>query len=143
MVGGLMQLINYGMLEPYETIYKTCFNTIPERKYNNFKIIFDDKQLGKEYYSNNLINVFHINLSKLNNKSILVNSKKIIQFNKEKLKLIIEIEKERKKEEYINCNDNVSIFKNSYRLINANNRNYRSSQNKQLKYKIKNQIKRC
>jgi hypothetical protein len=43
-----------------------------------------------------LINIYSINISELNNKSILVNSEKISKINKEKLIKIIKKEKKKK-----------------------------------------------
>ena len=105
--GGLMQMVSYGWQDtfltanpkiiffrsPYkkytnfstESIDCTCYKTIPIRKYNNFELIIDDKKIGKEYYSNELINIYSINISDLNNTSILVNSEKISKINIEKL----------------------------------------------------------
>ena len=174
MVGGLIQLVAYGAqdaylssrpqitfwkttyrrhtnfaMEHYDNLCGTCFTTMSGRTYNNFEIIFHEEQLGKEYYSNNLINICPINLNDLNNKSIMVNSEKIIKINKEKLNSIIkrenklkeEEEKERKKEERRNRNYDVQFFKLSFRNANQVERAQRAAQNRQIKNQMKNQMR--
>jgi hypothetical protein len=79
MGGGLIQLVAFGAQDLYLTTTKLCDNVgfiARNRVYNNFKIICNDKQLSREYCLNDLINIHSINLSYLNNKSILTNSKK-------------------------------------------------------------------
>ncbi len=161
--GGLKQIVALGQKDVYltsgpqfrrDTIFAfqhdgnlcvTCFITMSGRTYNNFEIIFHEEQLGKEYYSNDLINIYPINLSEINNnKSILVNSEKIIKINKEKLNSLIkrenklkeEEEKERKKEERRNRN-NVQFFKLSFRNANQVERAQRAAQNRQTKHQMR------
>ena len=152
--GGLMQLIAYGAQDIFftatyrrhatfstESIDGTCYKTIPIRKYNNFELIFDDKKIGKEYYSNELINIYSINISELNNKSILVNSEKISKINKEKLIKIIKKEKKEKvKEKDIYCdNSEISFYKSTYSGRNTNRdfRFQKKVQDRQMKQQMK------
>ena len=136
----------------YDSFYDTCFSTMSKRTYDNFEIIFDDYKLGKEYHSNNLITIYPISLSKFKNKSILVNSKKIIMINKEKLNSIIkkenklkaeeeQMKKEGKKEEKRHHDDTIKFFDLNYGLFDASERAQRKAQNKQIKNQMKNQIK--
>jgi hypothetical protein len=102
--GGLMQMIAYGAQDFYlTTAYKdnnlyTCYSTMSTRQYKNFELIFNDKKLGKEYYSNGLINIYSINMYDLNNKFIFVNSENFrIKTNKEKLIHFIKNEQRKRK----------------------------------------------
>ena len=157
--GGLMQLVAYGAQDMYlsgapqisfwKTTYKRYTNftveQISNRKYINFEILFDDKTTTKEiYYDNDSIVIYSLDLNILNNNKILVNSKKVIKENKDKLNEIIKKEEieQKRKQRHESTKDGSKFFSFNYKDINAAGRAQRKTHNKQMKNQFKNQIKR-
>lgn len=106
-------------------VFQTCYITMTIRKYTNFKIIFDDINIGNELYnSSNSWYIYPINLYRLDKKPILVNSKKRIKLNLQREALLNKRKNEKEKKQIkmkMKENDNTFIKINpyNYKAINS------------------------